>query len=159
MRWRNHKIVTLSIVYAITGGGVASLSAMAGSVLPDVLEMRGMVPHRTVTHYLPFWLVPCLIMFYVSLTADSLLVYVVAFLLSGASFHIIEDALSSGGIPIIHPFGQRIGLGLYKTGCLNEEFSVLGLLILFNTAGYIRGFFSANHIGNQFSVIFRLLGI
>jgi len=73
MKWINHKIITFSTVYLLTGNFLSSCIAAAGSVVPDLLEGRfdfsakvnlgnknrkNSLPkwHRTVTHWFPVYL-------------------------------------------------------------------------------------------------------
>lgn len=159
MRWRNHKIVTLAAVYALTGGLTASVASMFGSVLPDVLEIRYLVPHRTITHSLWGWLALCAFLWFAFIGggATSVLLYLLFFMAGGAVLHVCEDALSIGGIPLKTPFGQSIGLKVYRTGTIGEEITAAGLLVVFAVAAWARGFTTSEHLRGQFLEIFNVI--
>jgi len=160
MKWQNHKIVTAGVIYSLTGGMVAALAAMAGSVLPDVLEFRGLIRHRTITHSLWGWLAICLgVWFSFNRSgSSSITLYLIFFLAAGAVMHICEDALSIGGIPLKTPFGQSIGLKIYKTGTISEEVTVVGLIVIFATIAWVRGFFAAGYFQQQFAEVWDVIG-
>lgn len=75
MTWKSHKLITLVVVYTITGNFIVSLIAAAGSILPDLLEgksnWKNPKVHRTYTH----WFIPYLILIilFSSMTDFSLL--------------------------------------------------------------------------------------
>lgn len=158
MKWRNHKIVTFCTVFSVTGGLVAATAAMVGSVLPDILELGGMVKHRTVTHYMWFWAAGCLFFWYRlrGQNVSSLAVYVTFFVVSGGLLHVCQDALSIGGVPVYTPYGIKAGLGVYRTDTIGEEFTTLGLVLVFVVFSWMRGFFTSEYIGGQVGMIARL---
>lgn len=159
MKWRNHKITTFCSVFAITGGFIASAAATIGSCLPDVMEFRGSLQHRTVTHYLWFWLASATVLWVLLRNAaySSLPLYISFFIVSGGLLHIVQDSLSNGGVPMVTPYGRRFGFGLYRTGTLSEEFTVLGLSALFTLFAWKRGFLSSEYIASQAKVVMGVL--
>lgn len=159
MKWRNHKLVTFSVVYSITGSLVSSLSAMAGSVLPDMMEIGGVVRHRTVTHLLFAWMVICAFFWFwlrsKGFTSTSL--FITFFCTAGATLHVIEDALSYGGVPIFLPYGRKVGLGIYKTDTIGEELMVLGLVLVFSGFSYKQGYLNIEDIAGQIETLVNML--
>lgn len=153
-------MVTFSAVFSMTGGVLAATAAMIGSVLPDVLEMRGVIPHRTITHYLWFWLAGSITVWFDLKGSgfSSFFLYSSFFIVSGGLLHVCEDALSNGGIPIYTPYGARMGLGIYKTDTVSEEFTVLGLVALFIGFAWFRGFLSKEHLSDQVKIVTTVLG-
>lgn len=160
MRWRNHKLVTASAVYSLTGGMIATIAATIGSVLPDVLECGGAVKHRTVTHSIWGWVVVCIFLWlqFTRGASYSLLFYVLFFVASGAVMHICEDALSIAGIPLKTPYGNHIGLKVYRTGTIGEEITVAGLVVIFAAMAWWRGFFDNAYFQQQLTVIGQVIG-
>lgn len=68
MTWRNHRIVTFSVIYVLTGNVLWSILAAAGSTIPDHIEfLMYKTPskwqHRKWTH----WFVPYLMLAIVGL--------------------------------------------------------------------------------------------
>lgn len=160
MKWRNHKIVTFGAVFSLTGGFIAASAAAIGSLLPDVLEFGGLVPHRTVTHYLWLWL-PASIFFWLLLRStgfSAFWLYVLFFVVSGGLLHVLQDALSNGGIPLVTPYGSRQGLGVYRTDTLSEEVTVFGLLVIFGALSWYRGFLAPEYLSSQVEVVMRVFG-
>lgn len=158
MKWRNHKLVTFCTVFSVTGGLVAATAAMVGSVLPDVLEMGGLIKHRTVTHYMFLWAGACLALWFLirGQASPSLPLYVVFFVVSGGLLHICQDALSIGGVPVYSPYGRKTGLGVYRTDTFGEEVTALGLVLIFIGFSWKRGFLSYCHIDEQVKAMIRL---
>lgn len=158
MKWRNHKIVTFGAVFSMTGGFIAAASAAIGSLLPDVLELGGLVQHRTATHYIWFW-VPASVVLWLMLRSTGFSVfwlYVLFFVVSGGLLHVLQDALSNGGIPWVTPYGSRQGLGVYRTDTFSEEITVLGLLVVFGGLSWFRGFLAPDYLSSQLEVVMRV---
>ena len=155
MKWHNHKLITFTAVFALTGGLLPSLGTMAGSVLPDVLELKGIIPHRTYTHYVWFWFLaelsvrPLLVWSGISLLWANLCFFIAV----GGIMHVCEDFLSIGGVPLVSPTGKRVGGGLYRTGTLTETLVVLFLAAIFFAVAFRRGFLDFGYMswqGRQF---------
>lgn len=157
MRWVNHKLVTLSVVYGLTGGVIASFSAMSGAHLPDMLEMKGLVKHRTYTHWIYPWGVMILVLLGLLLWFKSWLIYIMFYVAIGGMLHLVEDFMSKSGLPFGHPEGKTFGLGLYITKGEGEEMTALGLAVLFGILAWGRGFFAGEHISGEIDSIGRLL--
>lgn len=136
MKWVNHKIVTTSIVYGVTGNFFYSFYAFLGATLPDRLE--GKPPkentkkywqwrknHRGITHWpLPYLIIIAVMLF---LHKENILngilweiSKVLIFFLVGSLLHILEDFLC-GKVPLIHK-NKKIGLKLFKVGSVIEYF-------------------------------------
>lgn len=47
MTWGNHKICNIAMIYAFSGDLKATLVSTLGSILPDILEISGLFPHRS----------------------------------------------------------------------------------------------------------------
>lgn len=158
MKWRNHKMVTFGLVYTATGGFLAAFAAMFGAVLPDVLEFRGLVPHRTITHYAWLWFGLCLF-FWTGIKSspdNSVLFYSLFFMAAGALLHVLQDALSLGGVPFITPDGPRHGFGVYKTNTLSEEVTSWGLMVVFVALAGWRGLLAEEYLSRQFAIVLEL---
>jgi inner membrane protein len=151
LKWRNHKAVTLAAVYAASGLLTASVCAMIGSVLPDILECRGVIEHRTITHWPWLWLGGMFLFWTIYKTSGTSPVYFYFLMCAcaGALLHVAEDALSNGGVPVFSPYGEKTGFGIYKTCSLGEELSTLGMVAIFSLFGWVRGYFDADHILQQ----------
>jgi membrane-bound metal-dependent hydrolase YbcI (DUF457 family) len=147
-------------VYSVSGGLIASLAAMLGALLPDVLELGGIVPHRTITHYIWFWVAACLSlwMFLKAQGFHSLFLYCSFFWVSGGLIHVVLDALSNGGIPWVTPYGPSRGLALYRTGDLSEEMTALGLVGLFVGFAWYRGCFQTAYLSQQLDIVAQVFG-
>lgn len=146
------------MVFSLTGGFIASIAAAIGSLLPDVLELGGLVQHRTATHYLWFW-VPASIILWLALRSTGFSVvwlYTLFFFVSGGLLHVLQDALSNGGIPLVTPYGPRTGLGVYRTDTFSEEFTVFGLLVIFGFLSWVRGFLDPDYLSSQVEVVMRV---
>lgn len=154
MQWRNHKIVTFSVVYAATGSFVPSLCAMSGSVLPDVLEIGGLLPHRTITHWPYPYMAALATVYMINSYSSHFWPYILFFLILGYLMHLLEDFMSISGLPFGKtPDAWYYGLGIYRTKSASEEFTALGLTAAFLFLAWSRGFFTSEHFGHQASQI------
>lgn len=121
--------------------GLFYLGMLFGSSAPDWLEMNQKVngkwvrtiPHRTLTHWLPIWLAVFWLVWVEQIIGFWMLeLLVVGFLLSGM-LHIIVDACSLSGVPLLTPFGKsRFKLGIYRTGGTSEM--VFGMVLVASSA-------------------------
>ncbi len=133
MKHLNHRIITSGIVL-LSGASLPGLAgALAGSVLPD-LDIPLGIPHRTVTHW---WLPPAMgIGAALFFSSYSPLRAFFLWLSAGALLHIAQDSLTTGGVPLLRPFGKRFSFRLTRTGGVLEHlisFAVLafsGALLL-----------------------------
>ena len=166
MKWRNHKLVTLCVVYSMTGDVVPTAAAVVGSVLPDLLEFRigkdsaGLIPHRTITHYPPIWIAAfaSLWLMYQSTGSASWIIYAGMFAVLGGLLHLAEDALSKGGIPFFSPYGKPHGAGVYKVGTTSEEALAFGLVFFFLCIASVRGYFKVEHAHQQAMILHTIAG-
>jgi hypothetical protein len=151
LQWVNHKLVTGSLVFAITGNPFLSLISAAGSIVPDAIEripIGKRLTHRQLSH----WWIPYLAAFYLSYSSASqhgvlsitlqniydLVFYqyfsslsgflVIAYFSLGGLLHIAEDAFCGTvpGITIHH----RIGIKLFKVGSPREYLIAFSLSFL-----------------------------
>jgi inner membrane protein len=126
-------------------GFVAVLGHILGATAPDWMEirvksgegMRTLIPHRTITHWLPIWLV----MFYFSYATATESIdlgipingYLVEFIMGfaiGGLLHLLTDLPNPAGIPIISPSGKfRFSLKLWKSGKNEVAITLVGLLL------------------------------
>lgn len=128
MKWRNHMLMAGSCAILLNMHPAEIIYCSAAAALPDRMETPGgerIAAHRGMTHELLLWLAPLVfLMFFsnlipassLSMYADRILVPLHfrpwAFFLAGA-LHLAGDFLTPGGIRIA---GQKVGLGLFRTG-------------------------------------------
>lgn len=166
MTWKTHKLLTATAVLALTGNPLWTLSAAAGSVLPDALEflIYGQnVPrhkHRKLTHWTALWAVLTMAAFIVAhllfpfnaasafealrtsrLSLDqcfpSLVAHTIAWFLAGALMHCFEDAVT-GRVPLLKPSRKSFGKKFLKTGGTGEGLVFLISLFIFGTLIWAR---------------------
>jgi membrane-bound metal-dependent hydrolase YbcI (DUF457 family) len=159
MVWYNHKLVTLTAVYAVTGGALSAITAASASLLPDVFELGGVFKHRGASHWPYPYLVVASILYEISCMTTSLWPFFAFYLLVGASLHLVEDSLSKSGIPWKSPFGPTKGASLYYTGTGSEHILVLVLIIIFLLISHFRDFFTKNHFDNEVRVSLTILRV
>ena len=121
----NHRIITSGIAL-LSGTSLPGLAgALAGSVLPD-LDIPLGIPHRTVTHC---WLPPTMGMgAALLLGSDSPLRAFFLWLSAGDLLHIAQDSLTTGGVPLLWPFGKRFSFRLTRTGGILEHLMSFAIL-------------------------------
>ena len=62
MKWINHKVLTGSVIFFLTGNPLSTLISITGSILPDLMEgfnfssARWKKFHRTWSHWIPAYL-------------------------------------------------------------------------------------------------------
>jgi len=130
----------LSLSRVIMSGDLANIdhpffvALIASGILlgargPDRLEIssynrrtkirRSVIPHRTLTHWPPLWVIMTVACWSVLDETQDILLYTVASVGIGfcaASWlHLIMDIMTPSGIPLISPFGSRTSLNLYKS--------------------------------------------
>ena len=146
MTWKNHRLTTFALAYAVAGGIFFSLFAMLASTLPDRLELWGLIKHRTVTH---FWVLPVVVTLVLGVAARQSGIKPSSILLAlvfGYAAHLFEDALSKSGIPVFGPWGSRAGVGLYVTGQASEWITAWVLILLSIGLAAGKGYFSMAHL-------------
>ena len=148
MKWRNHKLCTVCVVFAATGRLLPAFIAGLGSILPDVLE-AGLVRHRTLTHW-PFVYAALILSIVPAIRLVSWWAWlIVGCLLIGCILHLAEDALSKGGIPLFNPAGKKYGLGWYITDTITETFVSAGIVLVALYVAGRRGFLSADFLAEE----------
>lgn len=148
MKWRNHKLCTLCIVFAVTGRILPSFIAGVGSILPDVIE-AGLVKHRTITHW-PFLYLGLILTIVPAVKFVSWWAWLIlGCLLIGCLLHLAEDSLSKGGIPLFNPVGKKYGLGWYITDTITETFVVTWIVAVTLYFSWRQGFLSADFLSHE----------
>lgn len=133
-----HFITNLSVGVSTAAlfSPVLFLGILAGSSLPDTLEISirtkqgytRLIPHRTITHWPPFWLIPMIFILGLTDTSSNGILFVLG-LMSGALLHLACDYMTPMGIPLGSPFGERKTLNIFKTGGL-FEYKILASVFL-----------------------------
>lgn len=145
MRWQNHKVCTVCMVFSAGGRILPAFLAGLGSVLPDLLE-AGLVRHRTLIHWFPLYLGAALIAVPAARAFFWPAGLVAACLLLGCLCHLVQDGLSRGGVPLFIPDGRRYGAGLYITRTITETLVVAGIVVISLLVAFDRGFFAHGRI-------------
>lgn len=154
MKWVSHKVITGSIVFAVTGSPVMSVFSALGSVFPDAVEgfpneanyARWRKNHRQLSHwFFPYLLVFCVLISLaafqgpVSVTTKEfvrilqghgymqIFLLFVSYFSLGALFHIAQDAIC-GKVPGV-TMEERVGVRLFKVGSPQEYGVVLVVLL------------------------------
>ena len=144
MKWRNHRLTSGAIVFALTGHLLPAICAASGSIFPDAIEGRSYSSpswqkhHRRESHYLPAYLIFCLLLWLLSPRQNAvwnfsfqsipallnlralfpLIIYISFWFFIGSILHILEDALC-GKVPI-YSIHHRIGIRLFYVGTKKE---------------------------------------
>ncbi len=142
MKWISHKLTTFAIYYTISGDPIQCFIASASSYLTDAIEFGAgraiFRKHRGVSYNPLFWFFALAILFYLfKKGATGTDTIPVAFLpepetlfsaiASGVALHLIADAFSGSGIPLLGK--KRIALKLYRTFTLSE-FAIVSFVLL-----------------------------
>jgi inner membrane protein len=127
-----------SVIFAAQptiAGALTAVGAIVGASVPDSLEIpeweggqrRSVIPHRTLTHWLPVWFLCALLAEHIAAPWSHLLFG----LALSAALHILIDSLSPMGIPIVNPFRrQPLRNAVYRTGKASElPFIIVSLVI------------------------------
>jgi hypothetical protein len=131
-------------------GGISLTAVPAGyfgGTAPDWLEIsraeysqkyqrwmrKSVIPHRTITHWWPLWMMSTIAAWFVIPTYPAFALWLPAALgfLAGGWMHLIMDIPNPTGIPIKTPRARsRYGLGWWKSGnALEPAAGVLMLLL------------------------------
>lgn len=126
-----HRIVTTGLAIVVGAPPAAIVGAYAGATFPDI-DIRMGIPHRTWTHWLPL---------YGILMAGGGIAWVMAgsplarlleelFMgfVVGAILHIIEDAPTHSGIPILTPNGKHFSFNWTYSGGMFEKVVALAVV-------------------------------
>lgn len=138
--------VALAVIgLAWCGGGDAAqafvVGAVAGSVAPDLLEVPvfvpgfgfgarkrlSLIPHRTWTHWWPFWLVPLAVALVAAWPRPSAAALALGFGLGGL-LHLAMDLMTPMGLPVTWPptrAARRKSLFVYRNGEFIKEWGVV----------------------------------
>lgn len=102
--------------------------------LPDQIEVLKFLGHRTWSHSIVPWGVLCFACYYQLSESHVVLRLAVLGGLAGFLLHLLEDAASKAGIPLLVS-GPKLRLALYKTGGLSEILfvCVMGALLILAT--------------------------
>lgn len=157
MRWYNHKLVAGISVYALGGSFPEACLSAVGSLLPDVLECRGLLRHRALSHWPYPYAAAVLVLSMVSQETGDIYPAAGSYLLYGTLAHLLGDACSKCGIPWQRPYSQPIGLKLYRTGSFSEELFVVAITVFFAILASARGFLAAEYIQLQLSSFLFLI--
>lgn len=146
MKWFSHRLTTGGAAIVLGGGPIGAILAYAGSTLPDVLD--GKPPpeslffgewrkrqwqkhHRGTTHWVGWYLIGMAALWWYSRSHHWPLLLKLNWLFAGAIGHLVGDAMTPGGIPVM-PWknGPRATLNLFKTGSPLEYLFVLAFMSL-----------------------------
>ena len=131
------------------GGGAAqafAVAAVAGSVAPDLLEVPvfapgfgtgkskrlSLIPHRTWTHWWPFWVVPLAIALVAAWPWPDAAGLALGFGLGGL-LHLAMDLMTPMGLPVTWPptrSARRKSLFAYRNGEFFKEWGVVAAVWL-----------------------------
>lgn len=153
MLWSTHRVITGSLVFAVTGNIVAAITAIEGSVFPDRIEMVcPFIHHRTLGHWWVLYTIPLILLFLFSeihlikgafdyikifqhmdfyLAGIQIFSNLLIWYFIGSLCHIIEDALT-GYIPILNPCQKKgFTVRAFYTGSEKEiSFMMLWVMIM-----------------------------
>lgn len=122
---------------------LVALGMILGARGPDRLEIpsfnrrtkirRSVIPHRTLTHWPPFWLGITLLIWLIWRQSTHFFIFAATSV--GLGFcaagwlHLAMDIMTPSGIPLVTPFGARTSFNLYKSGHAGEWLCV-GLFLV-----------------------------
>lgn len=122
---------------------------MLGCVLPDALEFRGVISHRTVTHYPYLYAVPAALVWFALRRQPTYASYVMFFVLIGCLCHLAQDALSKGGIPLKTPWTGRWGANFYITRELSEYATAGAIMFAAGMVALLLGRFDYQYLSAE----------
>ena len=139
MKGYSHKIITASAAILLGAPAIGVAGATIGSTFPDV-DIKLGIPHRTYTHYWPFYVLAMGAIGYVDHTIKMTALghagmVALWWCFAGALMHILEDSFTKTGVPWIVPANQarRFSFKLTTTGGVFEKVASLaavGLVFL-----------------------------
>jgi inner membrane protein len=135
MKWTTHKLLTGSLIYALTGNPLTAIVAASGSILPDSIEgfpndsnrAAWQRRHRKRSHFFPFYLLPALFLYSYS-TAHNFLPITVSNLSDYIS-HIVSNLNLQTCLPI---FTYYLSILLFGALLHILEDALCGKVPLFN---------------------------
>lgn len=145
MQWKNHRLTTFAVTYAMTGSFPATAIATASSMLPDVLEVK-LVRHRTLTHYPWIFLIPVVFMWKAMHHSPGYVLYITFFIMFGYVCHLGEDFLSKSGLPLLSPSGKHTGCGLYVTHTSSERVVAIAIVACAAVYSWYNGLLSQDYL-------------
>lgn len=149
--WDSHAPAAITLI---------GLGMVLGARAPDRLEVPrfdrrtkirySLIPHRTLTHWPPFWIVLTAFCVWFGVNGQDSLLSSMACVGVGfcaaAWLHLAMDILTPTGIPLITPFGRRASFNLYKTASAGEWLCILVFVAISQALPYIISWFS-NFLG------------
>jgi inner membrane protein len=127
--------VVVTAIYPTEGGLLTAVGAVIGSSAPDQLEFpswnhlgerSSFIPHRSITHFVPAWIVCAMISNQIQSPWSNLLFGIAL----SAMLHILIDYGSPCGVPILHPFRRhKLARPWYRTGTASE-FPVIAMFLV-----------------------------
>jgi membrane-bound metal-dependent hydrolase YbcI (DUF457 family) len=143
MNLRGHAAtgVALAVIGFGWGGGdlaqAFAVGAVAGSIAPDLLEVPvfvpgsgkrlSIIPHRTWTHFWPFWIALIAVVPLLAWPWPSLAAVVLGGALGGL-LHLAMDVMTPMGLPVSWPptrRARRKSLHVYRNGEFVKEWGVV----------------------------------
>lgn len=138
-----HLITATALAYAVyerSASPTLALSVMLGASFPDVgefVQFRGewrssLIPHRTLTHWIPLY-VAVLLWMHSAPLGPWWLQNLISGICLGSILHVALDMFSPAGIPLWNPFGHRVSLGFHRHSgkpCLYKTGSVLEIPVI-----------------------------
>jgi len=131
MTWKNHKLVSIAIAYAI-GLPLEGIIAVAiGSIIPDFIEFVFKIKHRGISHFWGIYALVFLFATYHAFQQPIIAGLIIKWTSLGCLLHLFEDAMSKAGIPMFPGTFKRIKLGqLYITKQPSEIIVALSILAI-----------------------------
>lgn len=160
MTWPLHKLTSFSMVYLVTGDATASIVAGAASVLPDAIEFpfRGLIPHRTITHWPYLYIVLIVISAMGFFFSGHVLFFLALCVGVGCLLHVAEDALSKTGVPYLGPFGPKKGFDFYKVYTVREWLTALAIIVPCLLGAHLMGRTDQAYIAAEVQKMFYVSG-
>jgi len=125
LKWISHKIVGagtgILLGYKIPG----ILVAMVTAVVPDIVEL-GILRHRGWSHG---WWVYGIVYAVATLLYPQYIIYI-NYALLGITTHLITDALTMSGIPMLPFSNNRLALKIFRTGSVAEYIMVFIFIVV-----------------------------
>lgn len=121
MKWTNHKLTAISTSMAMGFNLIETSAIIIGSFLPDWIEMaiagrNKYIWEKIHRKYFHWWIPYLIIILSTSFFIEYYLVELARCLAIGAYIHILGDAMTVQGIPILNPNRCDLAMGYFKTG-------------------------------------------
>lgn len=130
-----------------------------GAIVPDVLEVGGLLKHRAITHWPYPYMAAAALVYLWQWRNPSIIPYLLYFFILGVVMHLLLDGLSKTGIPVgsTPAANRRIALNIYTTFTPSEDITAAGLMVIFLATAYFRGFLGGEHIQLEVKMILGLV--